>query len=38
MINYSDHNFIYDATKINPNAVITLIIDSNDNIDWDILS
>lgn len=38
MINYSDHNFIYDATKINPNAVITLIIDSNDNINWDILS
>ena len=34
VVEYRDHNFIYDLVEINPKAIITLYIPNIDNIDW----
>ena len=38
MVNYNDRNFIYDLVKINLNAIITLHIPTNKDVDWDELN
>ena len=35
MVNYNDRNFIYDLVKINPEAIITLNVPMNSDINWE---